>query len=114
MSFLWFLLVGLIAGWLAGLVVKGRGFGIIGDIVVGVIGAFIGGFLFGGMIGNGTIGAILSAFFGALILLVVIKVLNTSGAVCFKGIVVLINLLFSNILKLVLRHFALHFHWILL
>ena len=46
MSLLWFLVVGLVAGWLAGVLVKGGGFGVIGDLVVGVIGAFLGGFLF--------------------------------------------------------------------
>uniref|UniRef100_UPI003A96D1EB GlsB/YeaQ/YmgE family stress response membrane protein n=1 Tax=Pseudidiomarina sp. TaxID=2081707 RepID=UPI003A96D1EB len=46
MNFLWFLLVGLIAGWLAGSLVKGGGFGLLGNIVIGVIGALIGGFLF--------------------------------------------------------------------
>lgn len=76
MHFLFFLLIGLVAGWLAGLVVKGRGFGIIGDMVVGVIGAFIGGWLFGGMLSDGLIGSLLTAFFGALILLVIIKVIK--------------------------------------
>ncbi|PZO30117.1 MAG: GlsB/YeaQ/YmgE family stress response membrane protein, partial [Betaproteobacteria bacterium] len=46
MSLLVFLLVGIIAGWLAGKLVRGGGFGLIGDLVVGVIGAFVGGFLF--------------------------------------------------------------------
>ena len=47
MDFLWFLLIGLAAGWLAGQLTKGGGFGLIGDLVVGVIGALLGGFLFG-------------------------------------------------------------------
>ena len=46
MEFLWFLLIGLVAGWLAGQVIKGGGYGVIGDIVVGVIGALLGGWLF--------------------------------------------------------------------
>jgi uncharacterized membrane protein YeaQ/YmgE (transglycosylase-associated protein family) len=46
MNLLWFLVVGLVAGWLAGVLVKGGGFGVIGDLVVGVIGAFLGGWLF--------------------------------------------------------------------
>ena len=46
MNFLWFLIVGLVAGWLAGVLVKGGGFGLIGDLIVGVLGAFLGGFLF--------------------------------------------------------------------
>jgi len=46
MEFLWFILIGLAAGWLAGQLMKGGGFGLVGDIVVGVIGALLGGFLF--------------------------------------------------------------------
>ena len=46
MEFLWFILIGLTAGWLAGQLMKGGGFGVVGDIVVGVIGALLGGFLF--------------------------------------------------------------------
>jgi uncharacterized membrane protein YeaQ/YmgE (transglycosylase-associated protein family) len=51
MNILWFLLVGVIAGWLAGVLVKGGGFGLIGDLVVGIIGALIGGLLFSGLAG---------------------------------------------------------------
>ena len=47
MEIVWFILVGLVAGWLAGVLVKGGGFGAIGDIIVGVLGALLGGFLFG-------------------------------------------------------------------
>jgi uncharacterized membrane protein YeaQ/YmgE (transglycosylase-associated protein family) len=47
MAFLWFLLIGLAAGWLAGQLTKGGGFGLVGDLVVGVVGALLGGFLFG-------------------------------------------------------------------
>ncbi len=50
------LVVGLIAGWLAGVVMKGGGFGLIGDIVVGLIGAFVGGFVFSLVTGGGTAG----------------------------------------------------------
>jgi len=45
MSLLWFLLIGLAAGWLAGQIMKGGGFGLVGDLIVGVIGALLGGFL---------------------------------------------------------------------
>ena len=45
MEFVWFIIVGLIAGWLAGVIMKGGGFGVVGDIVVGIIGALLGGFL---------------------------------------------------------------------
>ena len=61
MEFVWFLLVGLIAGWLAGQFMKGGGFGMIGDIVVGVLGALVGGFIFrslGVSTGGGLIGRV--------------------------------------------------------
>lgn len=70
MDFIWFLLVGAIAGWLAGMIMKGSGFGLFGDIIVGIIGAFIGGFFFRSY---GTIGAILVSLVGAIIFLAVVK-----------------------------------------
>ena len=47
MNFVWFILIGIAAGWLAGQIMKGGGFGLLGDLIVGVIGALLGGFLFG-------------------------------------------------------------------
>ena len=75
------LAIGAIAGWLAGLLVQGTGFGLIGDIVVGILGALIASFLFPyfGMaliFGGGVLGAIIMAFIGAVILLVVVKVIK--------------------------------------
>lgn len=79
MSFIWFLIVGLIAGWLAGVVIKGGGFGLIGDLVIGVIGAFLGGFLFS-LVGisatGGMIGSIIVATIGAVVLLVLIRIVK--------------------------------------
>ncbi|MFN3842361.1 MAG: GlsB/YeaQ/YmgE family stress response membrane protein [Rehaibacterium terrae] len=78
-SLLVVLLVGGIAGWLAGLVMKGRGFGILGNIVVGVIGAFVGSFtlgLVGISIGGGFIAAVANAFIGAVILLFLIGLIK--------------------------------------
>ncbi|WP_313528864.1 GlsB/YeaQ/YmgE family stress response membrane protein [Shinella sp.] len=78
-SILIFLLVGAIAGWLAGLIVSGFGYGLIGNIVVGIVGAFIAGFLFprlGFSIGGGILAAIINATIGAVILLVLIKVIK--------------------------------------
>jgi len=69
------LIVGAIAGWLAGVIMKGYGFGLIGNIAVGIIGAVIGGWLLpqvGLHIGGGIIGAIINATIGAIILLFVI------------------------------------------
>jgi uncharacterized membrane protein YeaQ/YmgE (transglycosylase-associated protein family) len=75
-SLLIFLLVGLIAGWLASQLVRGGGFGLVGDLVVGVIGAFIAGYLFprlGISLGSGLIGAIIAATIGAVILLFILR-----------------------------------------
>ncbi len=71
MDILWFLLVGLIAGWLAGVIVRGGGFGIVGNIVVGIVGALIGGFIFSlfNITAYGTLGNIAMAVVGAVILL---------------------------------------------
>ena len=79
MEFLWFILIGLVAGWLAGQLVKGGGFGVIGDIVVGVLGALIGGFLFtslGVSLGGGLLGAIIVATFGAIVLIFILRVIK--------------------------------------
>ena len=79
MSLLWFLIVGLVAGWLAGVLVKGGGFGVVGDLVVGVIGAFLGGFLFsalGASAGGGLIGSIIVATIGAVVLLFIVRLIK--------------------------------------
>ncbi|KFZ28156.1 hypothetical protein IDAT_11265 [Pseudidiomarina atlantica] len=79
MSFLWFLLVGLVAGWLAGTLVKGGGFGILRNIVIGIIGAMLGGFLFdllGVNSGGGIIWSIVVATIGAVVLLVIVRALK--------------------------------------
>ena len=79
MNLLWFLIVGLVAGWLAGVVVKGGGFGVIGDIVVGVIGAVLGGWLFsnlGASAGGGLLGSIVVATIGAVVLLFIVRLIK--------------------------------------
>jgi len=79
MGLLWFVIIGAVAGWLAGKFMKGRGFGLLGDIIVGVIGAFIGGWLFGlaGVsLGGGLIGSLVVAFLGAVVLLFVVRLFN--------------------------------------
>ena len=78
-SLLILLLVGGIAGWLAALVMKGRGLGILGNIVVGIVGAFVGSWvlgLLGIVIGGGILGAIINAFIGAVILLFLIGLIK--------------------------------------
>lgn len=79
MNLLWFLGIGLLAGWLAGLLVRGGGFGLIGDLIVGVVGAFLGGFLFshlGVSAGGGLAGRIIVATVGAVVLLFLIRVIK--------------------------------------
>ncbi len=73
-----FLLIGVAAGWLAGRVMKGRGFGLFGDMVVGVIGSFLGGWLFGvlGISAGGLVGLLVTAFVGAVVLLFLIRLVK--------------------------------------
>ena len=79
MSFIWFLVIGGVAGWLAGLFIKGKGFGIIINIIVGIIGGFLGGWLFKQLkisIGGETIGPLVTAFIGAAILLFILTLIK--------------------------------------
>jgi len=81
-SLLIILVVGLVAGWLAGQIVRGTGFGIIGDLIIGIIGAFIGGWLLpqlGIHLGVGIVAAIINATIGALILLLIISLVRGGG-----------------------------------
>ena len=75
---LWWCIVGLVAGFLAGKVMKGGGFGVVMDIVVGIIGALIGGWVFGllGVSAGGMIGSIVVAFIGACILLWLVRLIK--------------------------------------
>jgi len=75
---LWWLIVGLIAGFLASVVMRGGGYGIVGDIIVGIIGAFIGGFLASlvGIGAGGFIGTIIIAFIGACILIAILRLVS--------------------------------------
>ena len=79
MELVWFILVGLIAGWLAGMIVKGGGYGLVGDMVVGILGALLGGFLFGslgGAVGGGLLGSIVVATLGAIILIAILRLIK--------------------------------------
>jgi uncharacterized membrane protein YeaQ/YmgE (transglycosylase-associated protein family) len=78
-SLLVILLVGLVAGWLAGQIVQGTGFGLIGDLMIGVVGAFIGDWLLpqlGIHFGSGVISAIIDATIGAVLLLLIIRLVR--------------------------------------
>jgi uncharacterized membrane protein YeaQ/YmgE (transglycosylase-associated protein family) len=76
---LWWIIVGLIAGFLAGKVMKGGGYGVVVDIILGILGAIVGGWVFGLLginIGGGLIGSILVAFVGAVILIWITRLLK--------------------------------------
>jgi len=77
-SLIIFLAIGALAGWLAGTIMKGKGFGVVGNIVVGIVGALLGGLLFGllGIKAGGLIGAIITATVGAIILLYIVSLVK--------------------------------------
>ena len=78
MEFLWFILIGIVAGWLAGQIMKGGGYGLIGDLILGVVGALLGGFLFG-LFGISTptlIGSLITATIGAIILIALLRLVK--------------------------------------
>ena len=78
MNIVWFLLIGVAAGWLAGKIMKGGGYGLVGDLIVGVIGAILGGFLFGllGINTNSLIGSLITATVGAIVLIAGLRALK--------------------------------------
>ncbi|MGH9392093.1 MAG: GlsB/YeaQ/YmgE family stress response membrane protein, partial [Vicinamibacteria bacterium] len=78
MNILWFAIIGIVAGWLAGQIMKGRGFGLVGNLVVGVIGAIVGGLLASslGLGASGLLGALVIATLGAVVLLAVVGALK--------------------------------------
>ena len=78
MGILWFLIIGLLAGWLAGKIMKGRGFGMIGNLIVGVVGSYMGGFLFrmAGLSAHGLIGSLIAATVGAIVLVWLVGVIK--------------------------------------
>ena len=76
------LFVGLVAGWLAGKVVRGTGFGIIGDILVGIAGALVASYLFpklGIHLGTGLVSEIIYSAIGAIVLLLIVRLIRTGG-----------------------------------
>jgi uncharacterized membrane protein YeaQ/YmgE (transglycosylase-associated protein family) len=78
LDIVWFIIIGIIAGWLAGKIMRGGGFGLLGDLVIGVIGALLGGFIFGqlGISAGGLIGSLVTATVGAIILLFLIRLIK--------------------------------------
>ena len=79
--FVWFLLIGILAGYITGRLTKGSGFGVLGDLVIGVLGSFLGGFLFRllGIEAYSLIGQLIMAVIGALVLLKLIGYLRHQG-----------------------------------
>ena len=75
MFWLWYLLIGLVAGWLANLIVRGSGAGLLLNIIIGIIGGFLGGWLVGlwGWIPTGTFGTLLASVVGAIVLLLIVS-----------------------------------------
>lgn len=78
MHLIWFLVIGILAGFLAGKLVRGSGFGLLGDLVVGVVGAWIGGHVLGwlGIVTWGLVGSLVTALLGAVILLWIIRLIK--------------------------------------
>lgn len=78
MEFVWFALIGICAGWLAGQITKGSGFGLVGDLIIGVIGAILGSFAFRlvGLAAYGLLGQLIVATVGAVILLTLLRVVQ--------------------------------------
>lgn len=80
MRFLWFLIIGALAGWLAGKITTGRGFGLLMNLIVGIIGAVLGGVLFRlvGMTSIGLIGELFTATVGAILFLFILSKVNSA------------------------------------
>ena len=81
-SLLVIIIVGVVAGWLAGQIVRGGGFGLIGDLIVGIIGAFVGDWLLPKLnihLGVGTIALIINATIGAIVLLIILRMVFRGG-----------------------------------
>jgi uncharacterized membrane protein YeaQ/YmgE (transglycosylase-associated protein family) len=78
MYYVWQILIGIVAGWLAGKIMRGRGFGLLLDLVIGIIGSLVGGFVFGllGLHAYSFIGSIVIATAGAVLLLYLVRRLN--------------------------------------
>jgi len=82
MGFLYWIVIGLVAGWLAGVVMKGGGYGLLADIVLGVLGGIVGGWLFGALgifPGGGLVGSIIVAFIGAVVLVAITRVIKRAA-----------------------------------
>ncbi len=69
------LIIGAIAGWLGGTIYKGSGLGLIGNIIIGILGSYVGSWLLGGYLGDGWVGAILTGAIGAIVILFLVNII---------------------------------------
>jgi len=78
MVLVWVVVLGILAGWLAGLIAKGRGFGLLGDLIVGIVGSLLGSFIFGliGLAAYGLLGRLVVSVVGAIVLLWLIRIIK--------------------------------------
>ena len=78
MYFLWYLLIGLVAGWIASLIVKGSGSGMLVNLIVGIIGSMLGGWIFSlvGWVAVGTFGSLITSVVGAIVLLWIVSLVS--------------------------------------
>jgi uncharacterized membrane protein YeaQ/YmgE (transglycosylase-associated protein family) len=78
MEIVYFLIIGIVAGWLAGVIMKGGGYGLLGDLILGVIGAVVGGYLFQkfGIEENGLLWSIITATVGAIVLIALVRLIK--------------------------------------
>jgi uncharacterized membrane protein YeaQ/YmgE (transglycosylase-associated protein family) len=87
-SLLVIVIVGIVAGWLAGVIMRGTGFGLIGDLLIGLVGAFIGDWLLNQLhvhFGTGIIGLIVNAVIGAVVLLLIVRLIRGGGGWGWRG-----------------------------
>ena len=80
MNFILWIIVGIVAGWLAGVIMKGGGYGLIGDLILGLVGALVGGFLFNLILPSaeptGLIGSLIVATIGAVVLVAIVRLIR--------------------------------------
>jgi len=80
-NWVWFIIIGIAAGWLAGQVMKGSGYGLIGDLVIGAIGGLVGGYIFAllKIKSSGLLGSLITAVVGAILLIIVVRAVRGGG-----------------------------------
>jgi uncharacterized membrane protein YeaQ/YmgE (transglycosylase-associated protein family) len=78
MNILIWIISGIVAGWLTGMVMRGRGFGLLGDLIIGLLGGLLGGWLFGllGIVATSLVGQVIIAFLGGVVLVAIVRALR--------------------------------------